>query len=60
MNRIGYLLGLFIFVMFLLYMLPLIFKFLDINTSSYAIYMMWLIALLIFYLLLPSKVSLFN
>ena len=48
-------------IIFFLYILTLIFKFFSISFSIYGIYLLWFIAICIFYYILPdSKTLVFN
>ena len=44
-------------VIFFIYMVNNIFKFLDISYASYSNYLFWMIALILFYFILPKKVG---
>jgi len=44
-------------LIFLDLLIPVIMKFLTVDTESYINYLSWINALVIFYLILPSKVS---
>lgn len=58
----GYLLKIFyVFttVIIVNYVFNILFKFLDVPTSVYGPYLMWIIALFIFYALIPVKKSIF-
>lgn len=44
-------------VAFFIYMVNSIFKFLDISFASYGNYLLWMVALMLFYFLLPKKVG---
>jgi hypothetical protein len=43
------------FIILLIYLLPILFNFLDIKFSTYGIYMFWIIALVILSIFLPFK-----
>tara|TARA_Y100000022_G_scaffold176283_1_gene165499 strand:- start:9 stop:230 length:222 start_codon:yes stop_codon:yes gene_type:complete len=45
------------FVMFLNYIIPMIFNFINIGPEIYQIYLYWLIAIVIMYLILPVAVG---
>ena len=45
------------FVVFLQFAIPAVFNFLDVDASVYQIYIYWIMALLVFYMILPDSVG---
>ena len=46
-----------IFVVFLQFAIPIVFNFLNVDASIYQIYIYWIMALLVFYMILPESVG---
>lgn len=55
MNYFLKIVSIFFGIIFIVNIFPLIFNFLNIKFSSYSIYMYWVIALMIMFIILPSN-----
>jgi len=56
-SKVGNLVFTIIFILFLQFAIPVVFDFLDVDASVYQIYIYWIMALLIFYMILPAGVG---
>jgi hypothetical protein len=56
-SRVGNFVFTIIFILFLQFAIPIVFDFLDVDASVYQIYLYWIMALLIFYMILPVSVG---
>lgn len=56
-SKVGNFIFTIIFVIFLQYAIPVVFDFLDVKSDVYQIYIYWIMALLIFFMILPQSVG---
>ncbi len=56
-SRVGNFIFTIIFVLFLQFAIPIVFNFMNIDASVYQIYIYWIIALVVFYMILPESVG---
>jgi hypothetical protein len=56
-SRIGSLVFTIIFILFLQFAIPVVFDFVGVGASVYQIYVYWVMALLVFYMILPMSVG---
>jgi len=56
-SKVGNLVFTIILVLFLQYAIPLVFNFMNVDASVYQIYIYWIMALLVFYMILPESVG---
>ena len=56
-SKVGNFILTLMFVLFLQYAIPVVFNFIGVEASVYQIYIYWIIALLVFYMILPGNVG---
>ncbi len=56
-SRIGSLVFTIVFILFLQFAIPVVFDFVGVDASVYQIYVYWVMALLVFYMILPMSVG---
>jgi len=56
-SKVGNFVFTIIFVVFLQFAIPIVFNFLNVDASIYQIYIYWIMALLVFYMILPESVG---
>lgn len=56
-SKVGNFVFTIIFVLFLQFAIPVVFNFMNVDSSIYQIYIYWIIALVVFYMILPESVG---
>lgn len=56
-SRVGSLVFTIIFILFIQFAIPVVFDFVGVDASVYQIYVYWVMALLVFYMVLPMSVG---
>ena len=56
-SKVGNFIFTIIFVLFLQFAIPIVFNFMNVDASVYQIYIYWITALVVFYMILPESVG---
>jgi len=56
-SKVGNFVFTIMFVLFLQFAIPIVFNFMNVDASIYQIYIYWIIALVVFYMILPQDVG---